>query len=651
MKFLLVVPRFVRNAGDPYMFPLGLAYIAAALKQEAHDVYCLNLNHDYRPISDIIAEAVDDFDPDVCGTGTLSTLFQHAKDVFDAARATKPDIINIAGGGMVSSSPSIAGQVLDFDYGVIGEGEDSIVELADSLSCGSDPSRVTGLAIREGDGGIRLTMPRDPIRDLDALPWPDYDAFGIDQWFALEREQKMTMISSRSCPFSCSFCFHPSGRTYRSRSLDGFFAEFDQLYRKYDVKTLQLNDELFSVRKDRILEFCDRIRPYDVEWQVSLHVKSVDAETLAAMKTSGCIEIGYGVESANEAVLQSMRKKATRAEIDRTLWMTHENRIGIQANLIFGDPVETVETANDSLDWWAQNRELQINLILLKVYPGSRIFDEAVAQGRITDGAAQLLNPGRNFSKIDDVTHNALATRLMAFNETLLMPAKVLGFERGPTAHPLHGTMYDFDWLCPRCNTINEVRQFPINDPWLFQNIRVPCIECRSRFDIQNLARPPWIEPEAEALYEKAVALRDAGQIADAVDIYKGVLATPGTSINYNRPDAVAKAAYDLGVLILDHGGNPKAAVSPLTGAVLLRAYDPMRHFALGRALLAEGSPGAAKLHFQQVLRLLSVADAADIATIAAVKQLIASIPEIDPLSGYFNRLSVEAPLVQVANA
>ena len=611
MKILLVVPRYVRFQGEQYSFPLGLGYIAAALKGAGHTVRGLNLNHDYRPSSDVIAEAIADFDPDACGTGTLSPLYPQANQIFTAARAAKPDIINIAGGGMISSGPEIAARVLDFDFGVIGEGEESTVELADALNHGRDPRQVPGLVLRDRQGATTLTAPRDPIRAIDDLPWPDYEAFGIREWFALVRERAIQMIASRSCPLSCSFCFHPSGRTYRVRNLDRFFKEFDHLNRAYGVTTLSLNDELFALNTDRIRDFCTRIKPYGVQWNLALHVHSVDAETLEMMRDSGCSLISYGVESVNADVLKSMRKNATRADIERTLRMTHEKNIEVQGNLIFGDCAETIETVNDSLHWWGENRDLQINLIMLKVYPGSRIFEDAVADGRIADGVAQLIEPGRNFSKLDDASHAALLNRIMEFNETLLMPARVERFEREAETHPLHGTLYAIDWRCPRCGTLNEKRRFPINNPQHFQTIRMPCGHCRARFDIQNMARRPWVDEEAESLYRKAVELRDAGRIAEAGDIYKRILGMPFESPTYNRPDAVAKATYDLGLLILDHGSAPQTAVAPLTGAVLLRAFDPMCHFALGRAYLADNLPGAAKLHFQQVLRLLNIAEAA----------------------------------------
>ena len=361
------------------------------------------------------------------------------------------------------------------------------------------------------------------------------------------------------------------------------------------------------------------------------------AETLEMMHDSGCSLISYGVESVNADVLKSMRKNATRAEIERSLRMTRERNIEVQGNLIFGDCAETVETANDSLHWWGENRDLQINLIMLKVYPGSRIFEDAVADGRIPDGVAQLHEPGRNFSKIDDATHAALLNRIMEFNETLLMPARVERFEREDERHPLHGTLYAIDWRCAQCGTLNEMRRFPINNPQNFQTIRATCGHCRARFDIQNMARRPWIDKEVESVYRKAVQLRDAGHIAEAGNIYKQIMAMPFDSPNYNRPDAVAKAIYDLGMLILEHGSAPHTAVAPLTGAVLLRAFDPMCHFALGRAYLADNLPGAAKLHFQQVLRLLNIADAAPQAFVDAVTGIIETIPEFDPRSGYIH--------------
>lgn len=639
MKILLLLPRLISGAGRFYEFPIGLAYVSAALKQAGHDVACVNLNHDPRPDDAVVAEAVRTHDPDMCGSGTLSSLLTTAKVCLDAARRAKPSIINVAGGGMVSSAPDIAAHVVDLDYGVIGEGEETVVELADALERGADPSGVAGLVMRGG----RLTPERPPIRDLDALAWPDYEGFGIEEylarqssaeyWFfqSVAEPRSIPMVSSRSCPFRCTFCFHPSGSCYRRRTLDGFFAELDHLVGRFGINMLNLQDELFSLQKDRILEFCERIAPYGLKWVVSLHFKVVDGEVLDAMKAAGCHHVGLGVESASDTILASMRKRTTRAQIERGLERIYDRRMGIQGNLIFGDEAETVETANETLHWWARNRRYQLNLMRLSVLPGSTLFDRAVGGADIEKRVDLLWHPGRNVTGMDDRTYHTMIRRITAFNESLLLPARVLRFDpcAGSDEH------YDVEWECPRCGHVNAFPHRSVHKQIEFQNLRMVCRECHSRFDVQNLARRPFAHPDADAGLERADALRAAAKPGEAAAIYRRIVAEVDERRGYERPRAMVEAARALAMMTLEFGGDATEAANLMADVMIQRAYDPSCHADTARAYIAEGSFGAARAHLEQVLMLVPSANDAQVSSRGGVEALLAALPEPAPGTGY----------------
>lgn len=168
MRYLLVMPRFTANFGDYYTFPLGIAYVSAAMKAAGLDVRLLNLNHSALPVAQLVAEAVAAGVDLVC-TGGLSGHYLMVKEILDAARAADPKVRTVVGGGLLSSEPTVVMEGTGADFGVIGEGEVTMVELDRCLAAGEDPGSVAGLIYRTGEG-LRETPRRKEIPDLDSLP-------------------------------------------------------------------------------------------------------------------------------------------------------------------------------------------------------------------------------------------------------------------------------------------------------------------------------------------------------------------------------------------------------------------------------------------------------------------------------------------------
>ncbi len=613
MKILLAIPNFGRK-GLTYNFPLGIAYISSALKAAGHQVHCLNLNHGNEADQDAIVKAVQRVDPDIFGAGALSPYFEGVKRIFSIARQAKPAIFNLAGGGVFSSSPDAMVHKIDIDAGVIGEGEETVVDLAKALEKGGGLSGVDGIMFKRPDGTFEKTAPRTALRDLSEIPWPDYEEFQIEKllkaqkpmddlfYHAEETPRAIPMISSRSCPYSCSFCFHPTGRLYRSRDLDDFFAELDHLVGRYGINMIEFYDELFSLKKERLEQFCARIKPYNVKWMVSLHVSIAERELIEMMKDAGCSLISYGVENVAPEILKSMQKKSTRAEIEKALGATFDANVALRGNFIFGDSAETLDTANETLDWWARNRRYQISLIHLQVLPGAEVYHKAAQAGLIADDPSIVNTRPVNITAMDDETFMRLQDRISVFRETLLLPAKVLRFEKTAEETNDHGEaieLFDVDWQCVHCKNVNAYSNIAVDDSLHFQNIRLTCRSCGAFLDVQNLARPYWSNNEAETLYDEGLELQQRGNMDEAVERLKQA-AYPAMSPGFvNRYDASLRAALLLGNIALS-AGKLREAENHLSYAILRKAYDPVHHIAFAAYLLAEGGYGAARLHYEQ---------------------------------------------------
>ena len=495
--YLLIVPRFIYYPGQYYIFPLGLAYVAAALKQAGFAVAGLNLNHSELPVAEQVARALDEHRPSTVLTGGLSVHYARIKEVVDATRAAQPAMTVVVGGGLVSSEPELMLQALHADVGVIGEGERTVVELARELKGSGALHRVNGIVYRDPSGTVLKTAPRQPIMELDELPYPAYDVFDYQTYLksilpnderdisVCDEPRPVYVVSSRSCPYSCTFCYHPLGKKYRARSLDNFFAELEYWVTTYRANIFYIMDELFSVDQAKIAEFCARIKSLKVKWVVQLTVRNISAELLDMMRDAGCYEISYGLESGSDAILKSMKKPITVAESRRAVELTYDCRIGVQGNFLFGDSAETLETAYQTIDLWLKTQKQQIYMIPVEVYPGTELYQRGIENGLISDRIEYITGncPTLNLTRMSDADYLQVLLLACILRETYLFaPATVTSCVAG-TMHPTRGQLYDLTITCPHCGETVLYRNMTQHGHRKFG-----CRSCYRRLDIPPFA-------------------------------------------------------------------------------------------------------------------------------------------------------------------
>ncbi|WP_277057358.1 B12-binding domain-containing radical SAM protein [Trichlorobacter lovleyi] len=512
MKVLIVVYKFYSMPFMRYEIPLGLAYISAVLKRAGHLVDILNLNeyyadirhNDFAPLKMLMERRFRQHDFDMVCTGGLSPFFDTLQQVVLAARQIKPGVITVMGGGIVTSEPELIMEHIPVDFGVIGEGEETIVELLSELGGAQRFKQVAGIIFRGPDGRLVKTASRPLIADLDNIPYPDYDGLNISRFldmqmpvdmlgcFKRDTPRFLPILASRSCPFKCSFCFHPIGDKYRVRTLDSIFTELDYLVERYAINTLLIMDELFGFNRDYLIQFCERFKPYDMDLIVQLHVSQADETTIRLLKEAGCIFISYGIESASDTVLKSMRKNSTIAQIEHALALTRQAGIQIQGNFIFGDSAETDETASETLAWWLSHREYLINLGSVWAFPGSALWNDALLRGLIVNKVTYLKNESSALSKLNltamtDRNFEHLLRNIRHLDFHLRIPAKVISCKSQSFDYRKR-RLYALTVECPHCASVMEYRN--LHCPWTedtqpaFINNRLGCRVCNQRFDI-----------------------------------------------------------------------------------------------------------------------------------------------------------------------
>lgn len=427
---LLVIPRYRTYGCDGhYVMPMGTLYVSAYLKRSGvANVVTLNLNHRQGDEREILADVITREKIDIVGIGGLSGEYQDIARMARYAREIKPDIIVMMGGGIVTADPETAMSAIpEVDYGMIGEGEHTIVELVDALTRGLGVEEVDGLIFRNEDGMYVKTAKRKEIDDLDSLPFPDYEGFDYGEYLKKnpdmsdegKRYSQVSVIGGRSCKFNCTFCFHPSGSRYRQRSLDSIFSEIDWLTEHYDISYIALREELFATDNDRVREFCKRVEKYDFDWSIQLRIDNVNQELVDMLKDTRCRYIFVGVESAVDEILKSMHKGITVVQIEHALEMLRAAGLNSRSGVIMGDTMETAETADGTIEWFMANYErYRMFLDMIIAFPGSIIYNRACKEGIIPD-KVQFLKDGCpiiNLTRMTDDEFLRMMNRVEKFN-------------------------------------------------------------------------------------------------------------------------------------------------------------------------------------------------------------------------------------------
>jgi anaerobic magnesium-protoporphyrin IX monomethyl ester cyclase len=484
LNYLLIMPRLVQNYGDGYIFTLGIAYVSSSMKKNGYNVVTLNLNHFSGDDFSVIKSTIEKNDIHVVATGGLSPQFHIVQSVIKSAKLVNRNIVTIVGGGIISADPETAMRALQYaDFGVLGEGEITMNEWASTLEKGGDFSSVEGIIYKDG-AVYRITKKRDEIKNLDSIPWPDFDGFNIDKYLeappanfaGLSNKRMICMVGSRACPYKCTFCFHTNGSTYRQRSWDDFFGELDSLVSRYKIEYLYMVDELFAVDKDRVKEFCSRIKKYNIHWFSSFRINMVDQELLKILKGSGLDVMFFGLESADNKILKSMRKGITIEKTEKVLKLVSESEIDLYGCFIFGDIEETSETVNNTLNWWEAHPQYNIHLTLIKPFPGSHIYQYACEKGIIKDKVKYLKDgcPQVNISKMTDAEFLKLGNYLSeAQSFTNSIESLKLEWSDSKLGR------ITISGLCSGCQN---------NDTWenikLFANDYICCSNCGQKYDI-----------------------------------------------------------------------------------------------------------------------------------------------------------------------
>jgi radical SAM superfamily enzyme YgiQ (UPF0313 family) len=519
---LVIVPRFNtgstyhydRNLSDTnyaYYLPSGLAYIIASLKAAGFAVDVLNPNHSDDTTRNAVREMFFERDYRVVFTGGVSLNYPVIKDIVTYVREISSAKV-VVGGGIITAQPDVVFDLIRPDIAVIGEGEQTCVEICEAIRDGTPIRNVKGILFRNVHGLGEYTATRDTYVDIDTLPFPDYDSMGFARYLDnqscsfvydhFDHPRPYPILASRSCPFNCTFCFHTTGKKYRQRSIDNVMSEVRHAIEKYHVNMFFFYDELFTHSEARAIEFCQRFKEvrenagYEITFTVELRVDGITESLLDALKGAGCTEICLGLESYNQSVLDSMKKRISPEQIKTALEMITRTGIAPVGNFIFGDPEQTLDTAKDTIDFFRNRQDILhgVRVAFIIPFQGSEIYRRMRDDGRIPSDETFIsdravsgydFHEPVNMTRLSDDDFNNLKDTVFTAHYT-----------SGTYAVPDSVAGRTVVLTCPVCGRQNTYSN--IDPPSYISLTNIGCRHCNARFEMVSATYLYLIKPLIE---------------------------------------------------------------------------------------------------------------------------------------------------------
>ncbi len=368
------LPRFTR---------LSLACLAAWLRENGYTELLL-IDAKFERIGyGEIRRRLAEFAPDVVGHTAFTNEIVQAHRVATLVRSLAEEsgrsIVNVIGGVHVSAIPAeTLIEFADFDVGVVGEGEATLLELVryyDGKHTALSLLDIPGLVYRDPafPARPRVTAPRENIRDQTLLPMP--------AWDLLPPSPDYLIMTSRGCPFACNFCMNPNGQIVRKRAIPQVLEEIRWVMQERGGQHVLICDEIMTIEKKRTHELLDGMIALGFGTKYSFkgetHVSCVDDAIMTKMAEAGVSVLGMGIETADPEALKEMGKQTDLTKIRRAVDTARRAGVGILSFFILGHPNETLRSAWHSL-WFAVRINPSIPVFGVMVpYPGTKVWNWA----------------------------------------------------------------------------------------------------------------------------------------------------------------------------------------------------------------------------------------------------------------------------------
>ncbi|MCJ7645789.1 B12-binding domain-containing radical SAM protein [bacterium] len=376
MKVLFIYPNLMRQEN----ISLGIAYISAYLKARGYSTYLVDYTWGGRVKDTILA--VRKFGPDLVAFSIRSGEFtfclrisRKLKDYFGS------DIKIIFGGVHPTIDPEGVIEEDCVDMVCVGEGEQAIAELCQKMEKKKPIDQIKNIWVKK-DGIIKKNDVRDLIEDLDEIPFPDRDLFDMGRYIS-SRDGAIDMIVSRGCPYQCTYCINPilqnlyrrKGKFVRTKSVNNVINEISDIYKKYKIKHISFQDDIFPSSLEWLREFGQEFRKYSgLDFSCNLRAESINPQICKYLKDSGCSSINIGIESGSEWVRENvLNRKISNEKLITAFETCRKEGLATYSFNMIGIPYETVSHIKETIELNKRIHPTFLQVSIFQPYPGTQL--------------------------------------------------------------------------------------------------------------------------------------------------------------------------------------------------------------------------------------------------------------------------------------
>jgi len=398
-------------------YPLGLMYLASFLreKQDNHQIELLDLRCHKRPYT-LYKDRLAEFSPRVIAISALTCEAESLHRTAEIAKTMNPECTVIVGGPHISACTSDVIQDLNIDILSIGESEETFAEIIAAIDQGESFEGIRGIAWRNSEGNIVWENPREPIQDLDTIPYPAWDIIDIDTYAKhgragnIKRGRFLPLFTSRGCPYGCFYCHNLFGKRFRARSPENVIGELRLMVEKYGVHDIEVVDDIFNLDLDRAKAICRGILDLNMllVFPNGLRADRLDQELIHLMAQAGTTNLAVAVETASPRLQKTICKNLDLDRVKEAISWADSEGIITNGYFMLGFPSETAEEIRETIAYAEQTDLFFASFFIVTPYPGTPLWEQTMTETESTTLDFKSYNYLSGYFNLADVSETEL---------------------------------------------------------------------------------------------------------------------------------------------------------------------------------------------------------------------------------------------------